>query len=257
MTMKAKLHSSDTITTGFRDWLELLRDVRGHRPLWPVLLGAALDAEFRRQIESDSCYARDVFKNRDEHVLDDGDREERQVARLYRSALANDGCVVLNHQRIWLLGFQWPTQGGFAEKQRKADLVGITEDGALVVFEAKIKSGNSPLIAIMEGLDYLACLLRPKNFEKLVSGFDAWIKKPGKAIPAGFENTIPCRTVKPKLIVLAPEKYFTERQAKSIRGRDWPYLAAIGDSMIESVHLDFAATDYCSPTLWKPPVHKV
>lgn len=238
----------------FRIWLKQLRDVKGHRPLWPVLLGAALDSEFRRQREVSECYKGDVFISRDDHKLDDGEREERLVARLYRSALAGDGCVLLGSQRVWLLGFQWPTQGGVSEKKRQADLIGMTSDGGIVVFEAKRADGEPPLIAIAEGLDYMACLLRPKNFAKILSGFQKWTASRSYPIPPGFEKTIPDSTVRPTLVVLAPETYFTGRQARSIRGRDWPYLAAIGDTFVPSVRLSFAATDFRSVTLWTPTV---
>jgi hypothetical protein len=248
--------SADVSETGFRRWLELLRGVRGHRPLWPVLLGATLEDEFQRQIENDKGYSGRVFIDRDSHPLEDGDREERLVARLYRSALSSDGCVLLENERIWLLGYQWPTQGGHSEKGRRADLVGITTDGAIVVFEAKAASGNAPWIAIMEGLDYLACLLRSKNFDNILSVFEEWRRKPGKAIPPGFEQATPSRLRKPKLVLLAPESYFTGRQFRSVRGRDWPYLAAVGDTMMDSVSLAFAATDFHSTTLWKPPIPK-
>jgi hypothetical protein len=240
------LESAAVITskTEFRNWLEVLGNVRGNRPLWPALLGAALDAEFQRQVRSDACYARDVFKNRDNHSLEDGEREERLVARLYRAAHAIDGCVTVNGERIWLLGYQWPTQGGAREKGRRADLVGITPEGGLVVFEAKVATGAAPLIAIIEGLDYLACLLRPRNFDKILNGFDQW--KPSKRVPVGFEESLPDRHCRPTLIVTAPLTYFTGRQARGIRGRDWPQLADIGDTIMPSVRLMLAATDFKS-----------
>ena len=239
----------------FRIWLEQLRDVRGHRPLWPVLLGAALETEFQRQKACDECYKGNVFIGRDDHPLSDGEREERLVARLYRSALAADGCVQLGTQRVWLLGFQWPTQGGAREKKRQADLVGMTSEGGIVLFEAKRENGDPPLIAIAEGLDYLACLLRPKNFAKIQSGFQKWIesRKNRYSVPAEFEGTVPDNTIRPTLVVLAPEKYFTEKHARSIRSRDWPFLAAVGESIIPSVRLSFAATDFKSRLLSEPP----
>lgn len=238
----------------FRVWLEELRQVRGHRPLWPVLLGAALDAEFQRQRAIDDGYQGDVFVSRDTHFLDDGEREERLVARLYHSALAADGCVSLGEQRIWLLGFQWPTQGGMREKKRQADLVGMTSDGALVVFEAKRENGDPPLIAIAEGLDYLACLMRTKNFAKIKSGFREWASCRSVRPPDGFEEAMPNDSIRPTLIVLAPEAYFVGRQARSIRGRDWPLIAAAGEAMIPSVRLRFAATDFRSTALAEPAI---
>ena len=102
------------------------------------------------------------------------------------------------------------------------------------------------MIAIMEGLDYLACLLRSANFNKITSGFAKWKLKKGKTIPAGFELTTPCRTQRPTLVVLAPDSYFSGRQSRSVRGRDWPYLADIGDTMMGSVRLEFACTDFNS-----------
>ena len=240
----------------FRIWLEQLRNVRGHRPLWPVLLGAALDSEFQRQRSIDASYKGDVFKNRDDHRLDEGEKEERLVAQLYRSVLAADGCLHLGSQRIWLLGFQWPTQGGVREIGRRADLVGMTSDGGLVVLEAKRANGDAPMIAIAEGLDYLACLLRNKNFEKICTGFTKWIsvRQQKYSVPDGFNGVVPNATIRPTLVVLAPEAYYSSRPARSIRGKDWPLLAAVGESFVPSVCVKFAATDFRSTTLWLPPM---
>ena len=237
----------------FRLWLEQLRNVRGHRPLWPTPLGTALDAEFQRQRSIDESYKCDVFKNRDDHKLDEGEKEERLVAQLYRSALGADGCLDIGSQRIWLLGFQWPTQGGVREVGRRADLVGMTVDGGLVVFEAKRANGDAPIIAITEGLDYLACLLRDKNFEKILTGFHAWIASRHHPVPNGFGGVVPNASVRPTLVVLAPEVYYSGRQARSVRGKDWPLLSAVGDSFIPSVCVKFAATDFRTTTLWLPP----
>jgi hypothetical protein len=248
--MKNQQHfNSDS---GFRTWLHELREVRGNRPLWPVLLGQALNEEFLRQRYADASYAGDVFKDRDDHHLTDGDREERLVARLYRSAMETDGCVHICQEPIWLLGFQWPTQGGVREKKRQADLVGITPEGGLVVFEAKRATGEPPLIAICEGLDYLACLLRPANFAKILKGFARWRLKPERVIPKRFEETAPNADARPSLVVLGPESYFNGRHARSIRGRDWPLLAGNPSGFLPSIDLQFAATDFKSTTLWVP-----
>lgn len=238
----------------FRIWLEQLRNVRGHRPLWPVLLGAALDSEFQRQRSIDESYKGDVFKNRDDHQLDEGEKEERLIAFLYRSALAADGCLHFESQRIWLLGFQWPTQGGVREIGRRADLIGMTINGGLVLFEAKRANGDAPMIAIAEGLDYLACLLRHKNFEKICTGFKKWIASRQHSTPDGFSEVAPNASIRPTLVVLAPEAYFAGRHARSIRGKDWPLLAAVGELFIPSVCVKFAATDFRSTTLWLPPI---
>lgn len=239
----------------FRNWLKQLRDdVRGHRPLWPVLLGSALDAQYQVQKAEEDCYKGDVFKDRDIHPLDDGDKEERLVARLYRSALAADGCLQLGPQKIWLLGFQWPTQGGAREKGRRADLVGMTGDGGLVVFEAKSAEGEAPLIALTEGLDYLSCLYRTGNFEKIRSGFAKWIASRSYPVPEGFANVSPVASIRPMLVILAPEAYFTGRHTRSIRGKDWPTWAAVGEDFIPSVCVKLATTDFRSTKLLPPPL---
>ena len=38
------------------------------------------------------------------------------------------------------------------------------------------------MTAVVEGLDYLACLLRQPNFDKILSGFEKWLAKPGTDI---------------------------------------------------------------------------
>jgi hypothetical protein len=240
---------ADLTPTKFRQWMHLLRDVRGSQPLWPRLLGAALDAEFLIQRELETGYSGKVFINRDNHPLEDGEREERLVGRLYRSARSGDGCISIDGERIWLLGYQWPTQGGYAEKGRRADLIGMSVSGSLVVLEAKAANGDAPLIAVLEGLDYLACLLRRKNFEQIATGFQEWRSVAGRVIPIGFEHVVPIREARPSLIIVAPEAYFAGRHARSIRSRDWPYLAKIGETWIPSVHLAFAATDFRSTVL--------
>lgn len=240
------------INTAFRIWMAQLKEVRGTRPLWPELLGATLDAEFQRQRECSGCYSGDVFKDRDDHALEDGEREERLVARLYRAALANDGLVSLQSEPVWLLGYQWPNQGGAEEKSRRADLVGMNSDGALVLFEAKRSVGDPPLIAILEGLDYLSCLLRTANFAKIKSGFEKWRNKENKSVPAGFETTEPNISARPTLVLLAPNNYFMGRQSRSIRGKNWPNIAAIADTFMPSVRLKFATTDFKSTDLLKP-----
>jgi hypothetical protein len=237
----------------YRDWLEQLRSVRGYRPLWPVLLGNALDAEFRRQVAIDEGYKGEVFIDRDRHPLEEGEREERQVAQLYRAChRESEGCVTIDDQRVWLLGFQWPNQGGAGQKGRRADLVGLTREGGLVVFEAKVAGGDAPLIALTEGLDYLACLLREKNFAKIVAGFGRWRERPERVVPVGFESTVPQKTLRPSLVIMAPERYYLDRHSRSIRSKDWPFLMAVSESMIPSVRILFAMTDFKSPLLIAP-----
>lgn len=233
----------------FREWTRQLRGIRGNQPLWPWLMGAMLDAEFQRQREQRDSYQEDVFKDRDDTQPQDGDTERRLVATLYHRCRQNsNGIIRLNDEEIWLLGYEWPTQGGDREKGCRADLVGVNSLGGLVVFECK-RSDNSdpPLTAVVEGLDYLACLLRGDNFQKIIAGFDAWRMKPGKIIPAGFEAVGPNSVERPMLVVLAPELYFVGRYTRSKRGEGWADLAELANDVIPSVRLGFASCDFEAP----------
>lgn len=236
----------------FRILLTELREVTGKRPLWPILLGAILCEKFEHERRVEEGYSGPVFINRDAHKLTAGEREERLVANLYREAQHNGGCVSFENEKIWLLGYQWPTQGGLREKGRRADLVGLMSDGSLCVFEAKRASGDAPMIAIVEGLDYLACLLRSKNFDKIQAGFRNW--RLNRNPPEGFEGLVPRSDKIPTLMILAPEAYFTGRTLRSTRSKGWPELAMASGSMMKSVRIRFAATDFKSTKLWAPPI---
>lgn len=207
----------------FRQWMECVRTVRGNQPLWPWLLGAALDDEFQRQRSIAEGYQEDVVRDRDDHLYQEGDSERRMTASLYHHCLDKaDGCLVVGDEAIWLLGYEWPNQGGVSEMGRRADLVGLRRDGGLVVFECK-RSDNAdpPLTAVVEGLDYLTCLLRQPNFVKILSGFDRWLAKSNKRIPNGFEGVQPKIDSRPSVIVLAPDIYFSGRYTRSKRGEGW------------------------------------
>lgn len=232
----------------FRQWTECARAVQGNQPLWPWLLGAALDEEFQRQRSMVNGYQEEVFKDRDEHAFQEGTTERRMTAVLFHHCMNNaDGCLTVGDEPIWLLGYEWPNQGGVAEMGRRADLVGLRRDGGLVVFECK-RSDNAdpPLTAVVEGLDYLACLLRKPNFDKILSGFEQWLAKPGKRVPNGFEGVRPNTDSRPSVIVLAPEVYFSGRYSRSKRGEGWPDIAVVGDDISQSFRIGFAASDFSS-----------
>lgn len=232
----------------FRSWTTRLRQIQGNQPHWPWLLGSVLDEEFSRQIDVDDGYVGEVFKDRDEHPTQEGTTERRMVATLYQCCLTqNGGCLQVGDEPIWLLGYEWPNQGGDAERGRRADLIGLRSDGGLVVFECK-RSDNSdpPLTAIVEGLDYLACLLRPRNFQKIDDGFRRWLNKPGKSTPPGFEGVTPARSIRPSLIVLAPEIYYSGRYTRSRRGDGWADVAVIGEEFAQSFRVRFAASEFNS-----------
>ncbi|MBL4885722.1 MAG: hypothetical protein JKY95_14470 [Planctomycetaceae bacterium] len=232
----------------FRNWTGRLRRIQGDQPLWPWLLGMMLDEEFDRLSNVDKSYERDVFKDRDDHENQEGISKLRLVPALYHHCLQhNGGCLEVDGERIWLLGYEWPNQGGRAESGRRADLVGLRKDGSLVVFECKrADNADPPLTAIVEGLDYLACLLRPGNFEKITSGFQQWIDKQDKIIPEGFEGIKPVREARPSIIVLAPEEYFKDCYSNSHRGDGWTDISIIGSEMCQNFSIQFVSSEYNS-----------
>jgi len=234
---------------GFRDWTEQLRGVRGDQPLWPWLLGMMLDEEFDRVSRVDESYQEEVFKDRDDFEHQDGTTERRLVASLYHHCLQhNDGCLEVDGEQIWLLGYEWPNQGGNAEAGRRADLVGLRKDGGLVVFECKRDdNADPPLTAVVEGLDYLACLLRPKNFDKITAGFQEWIAKPTKTIPDGFSGVTPDREARPSIVVLAPKEYFQGLYTRSRRGEGWTDISSIGSEICKRFSIQFVSSEYDSP----------
>jgi hypothetical protein len=232
----------------FRDWLEVLRETRGARPLWPVLLGRTLDEEFRRQVAIRNGYrGKQVCIFRDGRRYAPGGREERQVADLFHLCLeTSSGCLNVGGRPIWLLGFQWPNQGKY--RGRRADLIGLAPDGGLVVFECKLEKGEAPLTALIEGLDYLVCLLRQENFQQIVEFVPELKRRRRGNVAEQFLTVEPSATVRPSLVVLAPESYFCGRNLRSIRGKEWLCLAAVGEHFIPSVGVLFAVTDYKSPS---------
>ena len=232
----------------FRKWMECVRTVRGNQPLWPWLLGAALDDEFQRQRSIGEGYQEDVFKDRDDYAYQEGDTERRMTASLYHHCLLNaDGCLTVGDEPIWLLGYEWPNQGGVSEMGRRADLVGLRRDGGLVVFECKRPDNSDPpLTAVIEGLDYLACLLRQPNFDKILLGFEKWLAKPGKRVPVGFEDVCPRSDARPSVIVLAPDNYFSGRYTRSKRGEGWAEVSIVGEEISQSFRIGFAASDFAS-----------
>lgn len=230
----------------FRNWTKQLRSIHGDQPLWPWLLGMMLDQEFERLATVDEAYVGDVFKDRDAHDATEGTTERCLVASLYHLCLSeNQGCLLFDSEPIWLLGYEWPNQGGNQERGRRADLVGLRLDGGLVVFECK-RADNSdpPVTAVVEGLDYLACLLRRQNFEKVTSGFFAWVGREDKRVPNGFEDVVPTQSAQPSLVVMAPEEYFRGRYSRSRRGEGWSEISQIGSSLAQNFSLYFACSDF-------------
>ncbi len=235
-------------STTFREWMTCLISPRGAEAEWPLLLREMLNAEYVRQREVGHCYAGEVFKDRD------GDYphtavvpEKKAVKDLYHACRLNSGRVFrIGKDPCWLLGYEWPNQGGDKEKLQRADLVGLNGAGGLVVFECKLENRYGPLAAVLEGLDYLSCLTSVPNFAKVVEGFRRWISKPGFVRPEEFGSVTPSRESHHEVIVLASADYYSQYRT-SKRGEGWEKLAALPSSSSAGLSIRFAESDFASP----------
>ncbi|HEY1599552.1 MAG TPA: hypothetical protein VGG64_08125 [Pirellulales bacterium] len=181
----------------------------------------------------------------------DQHREDLSVYRLYtlvhRQAA---GCLTVGDQPVWLVTCQVPNQGHYS--RRAADLLGVRPDGSLVVFECKVaNSSDTPFVALLEGLDYLAHLMIDQNFERLEQGFAEW--RHGHATPTGFENVSMNLNGRHSVTVLAPQAYFDAHRLDSTGiEQDWEFLCDRHWHAAPCiVELEFAVTDYtaapCTP----------
>jgi hypothetical protein len=103
----------------------------------------------------------------------------------------------------------------------------MSRDGGLVVFEGKLADNSyPPLSAVLEGLDYLACLTSEPNFVRLQEDFWDLAEKVGKC-PDGFNRIEPTRSARHTVVVTAPQEYY-ERYNRSRRGQGWKDLALAG-----------------------------
>ncbi len=228
--------------------LELCRP-RGDEPEWPWVLCQLLEGEFLRQQQVDSEYTgRQVFIDRDNHDIANATSPERRaVYTLYHLCREQASrCLRVGDETYWLLGYEWPNQGN--RRMSRADLVGLKRDGGLVVFECKLQNNRyAPVAAILEGLDYLACLTREQNFDRLHEGFWAWRDQEGFQIPDGFLDSEPDRAAKHAVILLAPQGYY-DLYTRSQRGLGWQSLARVGRCSCDKLELGFAVSDFQSTT---------
>lgn len=212
--------------TTFRSWMNGLREDVGPRPEWPVLLSWMLETEFERQRQVDRPYSGlRILIDRTRHEFNVKVPEKRAVYGLcHRCWQETNGCLLIDGTPVWLLSYEVPNQAD--ENGRRADLVGLTQTGGLVVFEGKLGSNSCPPIsAVLEGLDYLSCLTSAGTFERVISEFrDLKQRIP---VPAGFEGIEPNLAAPPAVIVLADSEYFNYHD-RSERSPGWRELVKHG-----------------------------
>lgn len=252
----------------FRSWFrDCLRSLPGNTVEWPFLVRQILAEELLKLRTSDQFYAGDVFRNRDERVHTHRTRvsedEEILVYKLYGVVHElHQGILQIGDTKVWLFTLQVPNQGkrySSQTKGRRADLLGLKEDGSLVLFEVKGPRNrqDSPLYGMLEGLDYLGCLLTPQNLTRLNDGLQEWIiDQEFKEKNVGqFSSTIPDwpkLSIDPQgnhtVIVLAPRSYFdlhlTDSQGRSL---DWWWLSDRLTGNVETdprISLGFSVIDF-------------
>ena len=210
--------------TPFRNWMTRLCQPEGNRPEWPVLLCSMLEAELLRQQEEPRTYAgAAIIIQRTEHDFQSATGEKRAVYGLYHRCLQETGgCLTIGGDCFWLLSYEVPNQRSF--RMRRADLVGLTAEGGLAVFECKLGNNRyGPFAAILEGLDYLACLTSELNFTRLQD--DYWKLREQLPVPDAFQAVEPTGTAQHQIIVLAPPEYY-RLYDESMRGKGWRDVAS-------------------------------
>lgn len=231
----------------FRQWMDFLKQLRGAEAEWPQLLRRVLTDTYLRERESVSNYAGEVFKDRDDDFPVVAKLPEKKAVKdlFHHCRREAGGVLCVGEDRYWLLGYEWPNQGGNEERGRRADLVGMNSSGGLVVFECKLVNNDGPLTAALEGLDYLSHLTNRQNFVKMADGFRRWSGKPQKSRPAAFEAVTPVLGAGHEVVVLASEAYFAQHR-RSQRSPGWGAFAALPCGPPSPLSIRFAESDFTS-----------
>jgi len=225
--------------------MEVLRDRRRYTAEWPMLLRHILTCTYLNERELAIVYAGDVFKDRDTFSDRATTKEKKAVKQLFRHCHENAGGVlVVGEERYWLMGYEWPNQGGNKEKGCRADLIGLNSSGGLAVFECKLVNNDGPMTAVLEGLDYLACLTTRPNFAKVAEGFHRWVIKKGRDRPDGFQQAGLKREATHEVVVLAPTKYYDTHRTHS---PGWEEFAGQTHEPSSPLVIRLASSDFDSP----------
>jgi hypothetical protein len=232
----------------FRAWMEFLKKARGAEAEWPWLLRRILTDTYLREREQRGAYAGEVFKARDgDFPIRASVPEKKAVKELFHHCRqATNGVLTVGAEPYWLLGYEWPNQGGDREKGCRADLVGLTASGGLAVFECKLKNQDGPLTSVLEGLDYLSHLTARPNFTKVEDGFRRWLERSRTGKPPGFGEVAPKVDAPHELIVLASSDYFALHR-RTGRSPGWELFAALPPVPSSALAMRFAVSDFASP----------
>lgn len=252
----------------FRSWFrDCLGSLSGTVVEWPLLMRQVLSEELHRLRVSDQYYKGTIFRNRDDKVLKyrarDPRDEEILVYRLYGAVHEKfEGVLMIGETPIWLFSCEVPNQGKTLSnrtKKRRADLLGLRQDGSIVVFECKGPHNrkDSPLYGLLEGLDYLGCLLSHRNLTRLNDDLLDWIVEyePRELATDQFSSVVPSWSsfaINPQaqhgVIVLAPQEYFDLHVSDgSGQSTDWWLLSNRFASKLcpdSKIDIDFAVVDF-------------
>ena len=166
-------------------------DAGGDLPDWCRTQRQIVERLFLKERAEAPAYAGGrVLIDRRDHPRDARKPENRAAHELFhRRREGGDGCLTVGGERFWLLSFEVPSRGG--DRGNRADLVGLAEDGGIVVFECKPDgNGTSPFRAAFQALHDPAGLTSDANADRVAREFRE-LRDAFGAIPTGFEGVEP------------------------------------------------------------------
>ena len=240
--------------TRFRTWMTQLCEPAGDRPEWPLVFQWTMQEQLRREQEVARTYdgSRILIPRSNRSIDQIKKPENRAVYGLYHECLAEtDGCLTIDEDKYWLISYEVPSQEN--RKGQRADLLGLTTSGGLVIFEGKLGANRyTPIAALLEGLDYLACLTSRPNFVRVRKEFSS-LKTEIGVIPKRFDDIEPTADACHEVIVLAPLEYYRKYDSSG-RGTGWQSLSILHD-LPGSVRLGFAVSEPDSDGFFSRQVH--
>ena len=172
-----------------------------------------LEEVFRTQRAKAEAHAgRAVLIDRSNWPYVDGDNEDNRSLQRFERCFRKRQLLMTDDAPVWLLTFQAPNRNyedGRRNQNQRVDLVGLRQDGTLVIFEAKAAGiqTDTPFKAVVQGLDCLACLMCRSNVEKMSADLET-IRAAG-GCPDGFADVKIDPRQRPVLAVIAPDTYWT------------------------------------------------